>query len=254
MQLNGEVALVTGAARGIGRAIAVRLASEGACVAINYPPGEEEHARVTRDLVHDAGGTGDIWDADIGDVDAAQALVRRVVGRFDRLDVLVNNAGICPFADVLEITPELWQRVHDVNLKGAFFCAQEAARAMVERGIRGRIVNISSISAWVGGIRQLHYCTTKAGISSMTRSLALAFGPDGIRTNAVLPGTIETDINRAFLQDPENRRYLESRTPLRRLGRPEDIAGPVLFLVSRDSAYINGAELLADGGTFVNYL
>ena len=180
MMLTGEVALVTGAARGIGRAVAVRLAQEGASVAINYPPGEEEHARVTLDLVRDAGGTGDVLEGDVGIVEAARGLVQAAVGRFGRLDILVNNAGICPFTGVLEITPEIWQRVHDVNLKGAFFCAQEAAGVMLAGGVAGRIVNISSISAWVGGTEQLHYCTTKAGISSMTRSLALAFGPHGI--------------------------------------------------------------------------
>jgi L-rhamnose 1-dehydrogenase len=253
-ELRGEVALVTGAARGIGRAIAARLAAEGASVAINYPPGELSAAEETLQLARGAAGDAAVFEADIGEVDSARRLVGDVLTRYGRIDVLVNNAGICPFADVASITPELWQRVLDVNLKGAFFCAQAVARSMVDRRIRGRIVNISSISAWVGGTGQLHYCASKAGVSSITKSLALAFGPHGIRTNAVLPGTIETDINRTFLADPDNRRYLVSRNPLGRLGQPDDIAGPVFFLVSRDSSFVNGAELLADGGTFVNYL
>lgn len=252
--LAGQVALVTGASRGIGRAIAERLALAGARVAVNHPPGDGETAKVTAERIAEARGAAELFEADVASPAECQRLVARTVERFGRLDVLVNNAGICPFTDVADITVDLWQRVHDVNLKGAFFCAQAAARVMIDAGIRGRIVNISSISALVGGTQQLHYCTTKAGISSMTRSLAVAFGPYGIRTNAVLPGTIETDINREFLRDAGKRAYLERRCPLGRLGRPADVAGPVLFLASEESAYVNGAELLVDGGTFVNYL
>jgi L-rhamnose 1-dehydrogenase len=147
---------------------------------------------------------------------------------------------------------ELWDRVQDVSLKGTFLCSQAAARVMVAQGRGGRIIAISSISALVGGGRQTHYTPTKAGDYSLMQSLAIVLGPHGITCNAILPGTIATDINREDLADPAKRAAVEKRIPLGRLGEPDDVAGPVVFLASEAARYVNGAGLLVDGGWFVN--
>jgi L-rhamnose 1-dehydrogenase len=142
--------------------------------------------------------------------------------------------------------------VLDVNLKGYFLVGQAVARVMVERGIRGRIIAVSSISAEFGGSSQAHYCASKAGINLLVKSMAISLGPHGITVNAVLPGTVETDINRDALADPVVRDYWSKRAPLGRLGQPEDVAGPVLFFATDDSAWCTGALLVVDGGTSVN--
>jgi len=146
----------------------------------------------------------------------------------------------------------VWDEVLDVNLKGYFLCSQAVARVMVERGIRGRLIAISSISAELGGSNQAHYCASKAGINLLVKSMAIALGPHGITCNAVLPGTVETDINRQMLTDPEVCAYWSTRTPLGRMGTPEDITGPVLFFASDDSNWCTGSMLVVDGGTSVN--
>ena len=181
-----------------------------------------------------------------------QAVVQEILNRWGTIDILVNDAGICPFEGFLEMSEALWDQVLDVNLKGYFLVGQAVARAMVERGIRGRIIAVSSISAEFGGSSQAHYCASKAGINLLVKSMAISLGPHGITVNAVLPGTVETDINREALVDPAARDYWSQRAPLGRLGQPEDIAGPVLFFATDDSAWCTGALLVVDGGTSVN--
>src|SRR5690606_38180196 len=165
--------LVTGAARGIGRATATRFGHEGASVVVNHPPGEHEHGEETARLVREAGGEAVLIEADVADPAAVAAMAdtaRRDVGV---LDVLVNNAGICPFADFFDIDVELWDRVQHVNLRGVFLVTQAFTRQMVEAGRPGKVISVSSISAWVGGAQQVHYTPTKAGISSLMKSLAI---------------------------------------------------------------------------------
>lgn len=244
--------LVTGAARGIGRATAVRFGAEGARVAVNFPPGETDHADETARLVRAAGGTAYPVEADVADPAAVARMAETVHAELGVLDVLVNNAGICPFRDFFDIDLETWDRTHHVNLRGVFLVTQAFTRRMVEAGRGGSVVSVSSISAWVGGAQQVHYCATKAGISSLMKSLAIVLGPHGITCNAVLPGTIETDINRADLAQPGKREMFQQRIPLGRTGRPEDIAGAVWLLSRPEAGYVNGAELLVDGGMFVN--
>lgn len=252
MRFEGKVALVTGASRGIGRGIALRLAREGATVIVNHP-GEEENAQAVVREIADGGGRAVAMTADVAISAQVQGMVERATAEFGPIQMLVNNAGICPFHDFLTMPEEVWDRTHAVNLKGAFLCAQAVARVLVERALPGRIVSISSISAWVGGAQQTHYCPTKAGISALMKSLAIVLGPHGITCNAVLPGAILTDMNRGDLAEGSPKRtQFESRIPLRRVGEPADIADVVAFLCSDDARYMNGSEVLVDGGMFVN--
>jgi L-rhamnose 1-dehydrogenase len=226
MRFKDKSVIVTGAARGIGRAIALGFAREGASVTvadIRQDQGEE-----TARLAGQAGGHGFFAATDVSRPEEVQAMVSTTLQRFNSIDVLVNVAGICPFRDFLDMPVEVWDQVLDINLRGVFLCSQAAARVMVERGTRGRIVNISSISAIVGGAQQAHYTASKAGINLLTASMAISLGPHGITCNAVLPGPIETDINKEDLQDDEKRQYFIRRTPLGRIGQPEDVVGPVL--------------------------
>ena len=249
MDLSGRVAIVTGGSRGIGRAISARLARAGAAVAVNY------HGTDPADLVAEiraAGGTAMAVRADVASKPEVEAMFATVVDAFGGVDILVNNAGICPFHDFLTMPEDLWDRVHDVNLKGVFLCSQAAANRMVAQGRGGRIITVSSISALVGGAMQTHYTPTKAGDHSLMQSLAIVLGPHGITCNSVLPGTIATDINRDDLAEPGKRAYMETRIPVGRIGVPEDLAGPVCFLATDEARYVNGAALLVDGGLFVN--
>ena len=249
MRLAGKVAIVTGAARGIGQAIALRFGQEGARVAIADV--REAEGQNTVRLIEAAGGQACFVRADVSDSAQVQGMVRAVLDRWGTIDILVNDAGICPFEDFLEMPEALWDHVLDVNLKGYFLASQAVARVMVERGIRGRIIAVSSISAEFGGSSQAHYCASKAGINLLVKSMAISLGPHGITVNAVLPGTVETEINREALADPAVRDYWSKRAPLGRLGQTEDIAGPVLFFATDDSAWCTGALLVVDGGTTV---
>jgi L-rhamnose 1-dehydrogenase len=260
MRLSGKIALVTGGSRGIGRAIGIGLARAGANVAVNYhQPAEPEF---NRDNLADAeevvaaitesGGNAMTVAADVSVKVDVERMIERVVAGFGALDILVNNAGICPFHDFLTMPEDLWDRVQDVNLKGAFLCSQAAANVMIDQGRGGRIISISSISALVGGGMQTHYTPTKAGVHSLMQSLAIVLGPHGITCNSVMPGAIATDINKEDLSDPDKIAYFQRRIPVGRVGEPEDIAGPVVFLASDEARYVNGAGLLVDGGLFVN--
>jgi L-rhamnose 1-dehydrogenase len=250
MRLTGKVAIVTGAARGIGRAIALRFAREGARVAVVDV--READGRRTVEMILAAGGKATFVVTDVSIAQQVQSMVEAVLERWGTIDILVNDAGICPFEEFLAMPEAVWDEVLDVNLKGYFLCSQAVARVMVERGIRGRIIAISSISAEFGGSNQAHYCASKAGINLLVKSMAISLGPHGITCNAVLPGTVETDINRQMLTDPEVCAYWSTRTPLGRMGTPEDIAGPVLFFASDDSNWCTGSMLVVDGGTSVN--
>ena len=258
MLLDGKVAIVTGGSRGIGRATAIALAREGARVVINHfrsadaAFGGEAAAEETLAGVRSAGGEGVLVDGDIANPETGTRLVEVAVERFGGVDIHVSNAGICPFHAFLDMPPDLYRKVVDVNLGGAFFSTQAAANQMVKQGRGGSIVAISSISALVGGAMQSHYTPTKAGVHSLMQSVAIALGPHNIRCNSIMPGAIETDINRDDWSDPKKRAYLDSRVPLGRFGKPEDIADVVVFFASDLSRYVTGAALLVDGGLFVN--
>jgi L-rhamnose 1-dehydrogenase len=258
MLLIGKRAIVTGGSRGIGRAIAIELAQQGADVVINY------HSEADQGFAHDnaadetiaaivaLGRKGVAVQGNIGDPAVSQTLVEAAIAELGGVDILASNAGICPFHAFLDMPPALLQQVVDVNLSGAFYIAQAAANRMKDQGQGGAIIATSSISALVGGAMQTHYTPTKAGVHSLMQSIAIALGPYGIRCNSVMPGAIATDINRDDWSDPDKRSYLDRRIPLGRFGTPEDVAKVVAFLASDMASYVTGAALLVDGGMFVN--
>ena len=252
MLLENKVVLITGASRGIGRATAIEAARQGANVAINTYKDEAVAVEVVAEI-EALGRKAIIIDADVALPDSATNFVNAAVEAFGRVDVFVSNAGVCPFHAFLDMPVETLRRTMEVNLHGAYFMTQAAANQMVKQGEGGAIVAISSISALVGGEMQTHYTPTKAGVHSLMQSCAVALGRHGIRCNSVLPGTIATDINKDDLADPKKREYMESRIPLGRLGKPEDIASVVAFLASDMAAYMSGAALLVDGGAFANF-
>ncbi len=250
-RFKGKKALVTGGSRGIGRAIALGLAREGADVCITYSSHDADADSLLNEIKK-LGHRGLKFKIDQSDVRNVPALVNYVEKEMSYLDVLVNNAGICPFRDFFDIDPTLFERVLNINVESHFFITQAVSRKMIEHGIKGRILFISSISAIVGGEFQTHYTITKAGLNGLVHSLAIVLGKNGILVNSLEPGTILTDINSEDLSDSKKRAYMESRTVVKRLGMPEDMVEPALFLLSSENTYVTGTELLADGGMLVN--
>lgn len=271
--LPGHVLAITGGLTGIGRAIAILFLSHGARVAINYFPGHNNlddallasirtdalAAIEARDASKKSASESDLSlltiPGDISLPETGAKLVEEAVKQFGRLDTFISNAGICQFEEFLDISPKSWQRHQDTNLSGAFFAVQAAAKQMTSQSPSGgSIIGVSSISALVGGAQQCHYTPTKAGVLSLMQSCATALGKHKIRCNALLPGTIRTQLNEEDLANgTEKKKYMEGRIPLGRLGMPEDMAGPALFLACGEmSGYITGSTLLVDGGLFVN--
>jgi 3-oxoacyl-[acyl-carrier protein] reductase len=238
------VVVVTGATRGIGRAIALACAREGASIVVN---GRDEAAgRAVVTEIAALGGKASWHAADLGQVSEARGLVDGAVRAFGRIDVLVNNAGLFERRPALEMQERDWDRLIDVNLKGAFFCAQAAALAM--RGQGGAIVNVASDAAWSGGINPCaHYAASKAGMVSITRSLAKELAPLGIRVNAVAPGLITTEMG-----GTAGSTLPDLRIPLGREGTPDEVAACVVFLASDEASYVTGANLNLSGGLFLD--
>ena len=258
MLLDKKVVIVTGGSRGIGRAIAVACATEGADVVLNYwGDNDRSYGRLSavQEVVGEIEALGRRVIAVEGNVaqrETGLELVKQAVNAFGHVDVLASNAGICPFHSVLDMPASVYEATIGVNLNGAFYVTQAVANQMKLQGTGGAIVATSSISALVGGAMQTHYTPTKAGVHSLMQSCAIALGPYGIRCNSVMPGTIATDLNAEDLADAEKRAYFEKRIPLGRLGEPDDVAQCVTFLASDRARYVTGASLLVDGGLFVN--
>lgn len=240
-------AIVTGAGRGIGRAVAARLAADGFDVVINCAHSEEA-ARETAAVCESAGVRALVVRADISDPDGAKKLFDETIAAFGRVDVLVNNAGITRDGLLLRMKPEDFDAVIATNLKGSFLCMKQAARHML-RAKYGRIINMSSVVGLRGNAGQVNYAASKAGVIGMTKSAAKELAAKGITVNAVAPGMIETDMTRAM---PENaHEAMKSGIPAGRIGRPEDVANAVAFLASEQTSYITGQVLAVDGGLAV---
>ncbi len=251
MRLEGKVAVVTGAARGIGAACARRFAAEGADVVLADIL--EEDGEATAEAIRADGGAAAFLACDTGDGEQARALVERTLSRHGRIDVLVNNAAIFTVQDFLDVSEEDFDSVLRVNLKGYFLVGQAAARAMAAAG-SGSIINMSSVNGVMAIDTIAPYVVSKGGVNQLTSVMALALAPKGVRVNAIGPGTILTELSGTLLTDEAARRRVLSRTPMGRIGRPEEIAGIAVFLASEDSSYVTGQVIYADGGRMrLNY-
>jgi glucose 1-dehydrogenase len=249
-RLAGRSAAVTGGASGLGRAIALRLADEGARVAVGDVRREpREGGRATGEIL---GERGTFVTADVSRADDVDRLVEAAVERFGRLDVFVANAGIAGAYSkgLLETSEDDWDAIMAVNLRGVFLCAKRAIGEMLGQEplgeVRGRFVAISSQHGMIGPPGHVAYAASKGGVVNLVRQLAVDFGPRGVLVNAVAPGKILTGSPEQ--QDPETLAYSQARTPFHRLGRPDDVAGAAVFLASDDSGYVSGTNLLVDGG------
>ncbi len=248
MTLASSTALVTGAdSQGIGRAVALSLAEAGADIALHWYRSRElaEELAIT---IRAVGRRAELVHADMGDPAAARAAVRGAAEVLGGLGILVCNAARIQRRAFLEITDEDWAGIHAVNLHGYFACAQEAAKIMIDQGRPGRIIMVSSINQAHANPDIAHYVATKGGVMMLARAMALELAPHDITVNLVAPGTIETDINRHMLADPEFRARKLAPVPLRRAGTPDDVAGAVAYLASEAAAYVTGATIVVDGG------
>lgn len=244
MLLDGRYALVTGASRGIGRAIALRLAAEGAAVALNFA-GNVAAAEAVRKEIESAGGKAILVPADVADETAATEMVEKTVEAFGAIDILVNNAGITRDSLLLRMKEEDWDAVLNTNLKGVFHCSKAAAKFMMKKRY-GRIVNLASVVGLVGNSCQANYAAAKAGVIGFTKALAKELAGRGITANAIAPGFIRSDMT-DVLPDKVKETMLAG-IPLGRAGEPEDVAKAALFLASDQAAYITGQVLTVDGG------
>lgn len=239
-----KVAIVTGASRGIGRACALRLARDGYTTVVNYAHREDEAQAVLAEILA-GGGEGMMYRADVSDLDQVKAMMRDVSRTYGQIDVLVNNAGIVKDEYLLMLNPETLERCLDLNVKGYFYCAQQAVLKMFRKK-SGAIVNMSSVSGMLALAGQSVYSATKGAVNSMTQTMAKELAPYGIRVNAVAPGFIETEMLDA-LPDEKRKENLET-IPMHRLGTVEEVAGIVSMLVSDTCAYMTGQIITVDGG------
>ena len=251
MDLTGRVALVTGASSGLGRHFAGVLAQAGAALALAARRADSLAAVAAE--IEAAGGRAMVVPLDVADAGSVPAAVATVTAQLGGLDILVNNAGTTVSRPLLELTEADWDGVVDVNLKGCFLVAQEAARAMVQQGRGGAIVNVASILGLRVAAQLAAYVASKTGLVGLSQAMALELARHRIRVNALCPGYIETDINQAFFATPPGEALIK-RIPQRRLGRMEELEGPLLLLCSDAGSYITGATLAVDGGHMVNTL
>ena len=247
MRLQGTNALVTGSSKGIGQAIAIRYAEEGADVVVNYnsdPKGAEE----TVARIQATGRRATAIKGDLGSVASVRALVERGWEGLGGLDVLVNNAGVESHAPFWDVTESDYDKVLDINLKGVFFATQTFVNKLRADGRGGKVINISSVHEELPFPNFASYCASKGGLKMLTRNLAVELGPLGITINSIAPGAIETPINAKLLSDPQKVSALTAQIPLGRIGKTDDVAGLAVFLASADSNYANGATFTVDGG------
>jgi len=254
MKLEGKFALVTGSDQGIGQAIALRLAEEGASIAVNYRK-NRDGAEETREQIErmGMGRRAVVIQADVGKVADAQRVVEDAAAALGALDILVNNAGIEKNAAFADVTEEDYRAVMDVNLTGPFFATQAFVRHCREVSRPGKVINISSVHEELPFPHFTPYCMSKGGLKMMMRNLAIELAPLGVTVNNVAPGAIETPINQKLLSDPKLLKPLLENIPLHRLGKPADVAQVTAFLASDGADYITGSTIVVDGGLLWNY-
>ena len=242
--LENKVALVTGAGRGIGRAIAIALAEEGAEVIVNYN-GSEERAKEVKQTIEENGGKASIYKCNVSDFEACETMIREIVKEHGHLDILVNNAGITKDGLIMKMKEEDFDRVLNVNLKGTFNTIRHSARQMLKQR-SGKIINISSVSGILGNVGQANYAASKAGVIGLTKTMARELGSRGITVNAIAPGFVDTEMTEVLSE--EIRENACKQIILGRFGKPEDFANAAVFLASDKADYITGQVISVDGG------
>lgn len=242
--LKNKIALITGAGRGIGRAIAIALAKEGAEVVINYN-GSEERAKEVKQTIEENGGKASIYKCNVSDFATCEAMIKDIVKEYGHLDILVNNAGITKDGLIMKMKEEDFDSVLNVNLKGTFNTIRHSARQMLKQR-SGKIINISSVSGILGNVGQANYAASKAGVIGLTKTMARELGSRGITVNAIAPGFVDTEMTEVLSE--EIRENACKQIILERFGKPEDIANTAVFLASDKADYITGQVISVDGG------
>jgi glucose 1-dehydrogenase len=248
MRLKDKVALVTGASTGIGKAIATRFAAEGAHVAVNYRPGRQADTEMAQREVSTFGPTSIAVAADVSNREDVEQMVEQIIGKFGRIDIAINNAGIEIKKPFLEVTDDEWNKVIAVNLFGSYVVSQVAARQMVKQGEGGKLIFISSVHEDIPFSEYTAYCASKGAVRMMMRNLAMELAPYKINVNNIAPGAIATPINQAVLDDPTAMKMAVSEIPWGRFGRPEEVASVAVFLASDEAEYVTGSTYYVDGG------
>ncbi|WP_339320267.1 glucose 1-dehydrogenase [Paenibacillus sp. FSL R10-2734] len=247
--LLGKVFIVTGAAQGIGRGIALRLGQEKCKVVINFASDRSKVlAEEASALIEASGGQAVACQGDVGQVDTAKKLVDVAVGHFGTLHGIVNNAGVQSEYPSEKLPVDEWNRIMDVNLRGTFLGCQETIKYLLKKDMQGSIVNVSSVHQQIPKPQYVHYASSKGGLKLLTESLAREYADRGIRINAVAPGAIDTPMNGKLLSDPQITAQILNKIPSRQIGTPEQIAAPVAWLLSQEASYVTGVTIFADGG------